>query len=245
MRRWKLSAAAVLFSMSAGLATIHAAGRDPYVGEYSMECPQAQCWLEMEKGKGKTYNVRFIAADRVDASKVLCRADIPMERGPLSFTATEQYEDGLSGSYRDDPLVWILSFGNGSVGFISTTTGAGNSICSASTPPSAIEAYSNNHQKTSPHEPAARPRQRNVASAPIAIGGIPYASGRPATCGRPLFQLLRMPCLPASPCPVVPDARSRLAGCQSSTLDHRHHFQGLYRWRFRWRLPRSPGTGSW
>ncbi|MCF6118963.1 hypothetical protein L2449_19080 [Mesorhizobium muleiense] len=117
MRRWKLSAAAVLFSMSAGLATIHAAGRDPYVGEYSMECPQAQCWLEIEKGKGKTYNVRFIAADRVDASKVLCRADIPMERGPLSFTATEQYEDGLSGSYGDDPLVWILSFGNGSVGF--------------------------------------------------------------------------------------------------------------------------------
>ncbi|RWP37244.1 hypothetical protein [Mesorhizobium sp.] len=85
MRRWKLSAAAVLFSMSAGLATIHAAGRDPYVGEYSMECPQAQCWLEIEKGKGKTYNVRVIAADRVDASKVLCRADIPMERGPLSF----------------------------------------------------------------------------------------------------------------------------------------------------------------
>lgn len=55
MRRWKLSAAAVLFSMSAGLATIHAAGRDPSVGEYSMECPQAQCWLEIEKGKGKTY----------------------------------------------------------------------------------------------------------------------------------------------------------------------------------------------
>lgn len=53
MRRWKLSAAAVLFSMSAGLATIHAAGRDPYVGEYSMECPQAQCWLEIEKGKGR------------------------------------------------------------------------------------------------------------------------------------------------------------------------------------------------
>jgi hypothetical protein len=91
---------------------------DPFVGEWGGDCgPKAQCWVEITKTKGKNYHFRFVAADRMDAEKVLCKADIPMERGRLDFTAREQYEDALSGSYKSDPLVWVLPFGGTSIQF--------------------------------------------------------------------------------------------------------------------------------
>lgn len=68
-----------------------------------------------DQEKGKAYNLRFTAADRMDAQKVLCRADIPMKRGRLDFTAHEQYEDALAGEYGGDPLVWLLELIGGSV----------------------------------------------------------------------------------------------------------------------------------
>ena len=53
----------------------------------------------------------------MDAQKVFCKADIPMKRGRLDFTAREQYEDALSGEYKSDPLVWLLAFDNGTINF--------------------------------------------------------------------------------------------------------------------------------
>ncbi|WP_455296530.1 hypothetical protein [Brucella pituitosa] len=110
------SLAAISLSMPASPA---AAAGDPYVGEYVGDCPNAQCFIEITKikKKGKAYNLRFTAADPMDATKVLCQADIPMKRGKLVFTAYEQYEDALSGEYKGDPLVWLLALIGGSIQF--------------------------------------------------------------------------------------------------------------------------------
>lgn len=99
-------------------ATVVAAG-DPYVGEYFGNCEHAQCFIEIKKikKKGKNYNLRFMATDSTDAQKILCKADIPMKRGRLEFTINENYDDALSGEYGRDPLVWLLSFGDGSIQF--------------------------------------------------------------------------------------------------------------------------------
>lgn len=99
------------------LASAAGAVRDPYVGEYGGNCSHAQCFIVITKKKGKNYHLRFTAADRFDANKVLCRADISMQRGRLDFTSREQYSDALSGEYKSDPLVWLLAFGDGSVQF--------------------------------------------------------------------------------------------------------------------------------
>jgi hypothetical protein len=111
MLGWKLlSAVAVVFSVSASL-TAHAADRDPYEGEWAGDCgTKFQCWIEIEHKSGKNYNLRFVAADRMDASKVLCKQDIAMERGRLEFTVHENYDDALSGELPNDPLVWVLPF---------------------------------------------------------------------------------------------------------------------------------------
>ncbi|MBM7326586.1 hypothetical protein JS562_26355 [Agrobacterium sp. S2] len=125
MRKFILaSLAAFSLSMSA-FPTLAVA--DPYVGQYVGTCERVQCFIEITKTKkkGKNYNLRFTAADRMDARKVLCRADIPMKRGRLDFTAREQYDDALSGEYGADPLVWLLSFGDGSVQFFAEDASCG------------------------------------------------------------------------------------------------------------------------
>ncbi|TIN31464.1 MAG: hypothetical protein E5Y31_02320 [Mesorhizobium sp.] len=103
-----------------------AAGRDPWVGEYGINCPKAQCRIEITHTRGKNYHLRFVAADRMNAAKVLCKADIPMVRGRLEFTPSEQYDDGLSGSYKSDPLVWaIRTVVDGSIQFFVNNTKCG------------------------------------------------------------------------------------------------------------------------
>ncbi|PQA72316.1 hypothetical protein C3731_17175 [Brucella oryzae] len=97
--------------------TTASAAPDPYVGDYVKDCPKAQCTIEITKEKGKTYNLRFTAADTMDADKVLCRADIPMRRDRLEFTVNENYDDALSGTYKSDPLIWLLAFDDGSIHF--------------------------------------------------------------------------------------------------------------------------------
>jgi len=114
--RGLLIKALTVASISSPLAAAFAAG-DPYVGEYVRNCERAQCFIEITKKKGKNYNLHFMAADTMDAQKVLCKADIPMKRGRLDFTAREQYDDALSGKYKSDPLVWLLSFSDGSIQF--------------------------------------------------------------------------------------------------------------------------------
>lgn len=107
-----ISMAAISLSTTASSAPTTS---DPYVGEYVGDCPNAQCFIEISKKKGKNYNLRFTAADPMDARKIFCKADIPMKRGKLIFTALEQYDDALSGEYKADPLVWLLSFVDGTV----------------------------------------------------------------------------------------------------------------------------------
>lgn len=112
----------VLIPLSAAMALSTSvissyAASDPYVGEYVGECEKAQCFIEIVKKKGKNYHLRFTAADPMDARKILCKAEIPMKRDSLNFTALEQYSDALVGEYKDDPLVWLLAFNNGSIHF--------------------------------------------------------------------------------------------------------------------------------
>lgn len=112
----------LLILLSAALALSTAAfsasaASDPYVGEYVGECEKAQCFIEIVKKKGKNYHLRFTAADPMDARKILCKAEIPMKRDSLNFTAREQYADALVGEYKGDPLVWLLSFDNDTIHF--------------------------------------------------------------------------------------------------------------------------------
>ncbi|QVQ36032.1 hypothetical protein KHQ08_12675 [Pseudochrobactrum algeriensis] len=93
------------------------AASDPYIGEYVGNCEKAQCFIEITKKKGKNYHLRFTATDPMDTRKTLCKAEIPMKRDSLTFTAREQYADALVGEYKDDPLVWLLAFNNGSIHF--------------------------------------------------------------------------------------------------------------------------------
>lgn len=93
------------------------AASDPYVGEYVGDCEKAQCFIEITKKKGKNYHLLFTAADPMDAQKILCKAEIPMKRDSLNFTAREQYADALMGEYKNDPLVWLLAFDNGTIHF--------------------------------------------------------------------------------------------------------------------------------
>lgn len=109
-----MSLAAFSLAMSAFPAV---AASDPYVGEYVGTCERAQCFIEITKKRSKNYHLSFTAADPMDAQKILCKADIPMKRGKLVFTALEQYEDALSGEYEGDPLVWLLAQIGGSIHF--------------------------------------------------------------------------------------------------------------------------------
>lgn len=113
MRKSLLTSLAA-FSLATSAFPVTAAN-DPYVGEYVGDCPNAQCFIEITKKKGKNYNLRFTAADSMDAQKIPCKADILMKRGKLIFTALEQYDDALSGEYKADPLVWLLSLIDGTI----------------------------------------------------------------------------------------------------------------------------------
>jgi hypothetical protein len=108
MRLPKSLAAAFLLGLS-GMAS--ATDDDPFSFWWAGDCgDEFQCWIDIEHEGGKNYNLRFVAAERLDGSKVLCQQDIPMERGGLEFTINEIYDDTLSGHLPDDPLVWILPF---------------------------------------------------------------------------------------------------------------------------------------
>lgn len=107
---------AVAAAISLSAFAVNAAS-DPYVGQYVGNCPYAQCFIEITKKKSRNYNLRFTAADPMDVRKILCRTDIPMQRGRLEFTINENYGDALSGDYKADPLVWLLAFDDGSVHF--------------------------------------------------------------------------------------------------------------------------------
>lgn len=79
--------------------------RDPFIGDYGGDCgPDVQCWVEVEKA-GKDYKASFIAADRMDASKVLCRLDSHMDRGQVLYSPEETFEDALGARSRARELM--------------------------------------------------------------------------------------------------------------------------------------------
>lgn len=89
-------AAAILLSASAS----NAQERDPFIGDYGGDCgPDVQCWVEIEKA-GKDYKVSFFAADRMDASKVLCKVDSLMDRGQVLYSPQETWDDALGGTFQ-------------------------------------------------------------------------------------------------------------------------------------------------
>lgn len=118
--RFKPLTAFTLLSLAglAGLPTLsaaQAAPRDPFVGEWGGNCENgAQCWLEIDK-KGKLYSVAFVAADRMDASKILCRVDSTMERGYINYGPHEMYDDGLNGLVLGS-VTYIAAGSDGSIG---------------------------------------------------------------------------------------------------------------------------------
>lgn len=106
-----ISAAAILLTASAALAQ----DRDPFVGEYGGDCgPDVQCWVEVEKA-GKDYKVSFIAADRMDASKVLCRVDSMMDRGQVLYSPQESWDDALGGTFQGSNTYAALGVDGGSL----------------------------------------------------------------------------------------------------------------------------------
>ena len=79
-----LLVAAAFAASAMGISSTYAAG-DPFTGDYAGNCPGAQCYMEITKN-GKGYVASFAALERMDASKVLCKAQIPLSRskGALS-----------------------------------------------------------------------------------------------------------------------------------------------------------------
>lgn len=75
---------------------------DPYVGEWSGDCEESiQCWITIEKQTdGKQYAVTYVAADRLDAGKVLCKVSSTMERREVRYSPSENFDDALSGDFQ-------------------------------------------------------------------------------------------------------------------------------------------------
>ncbi len=72
-----------------------------------------QCWLEIARD-GVEYEVVYVAADRLDASNVLCRVASRMSRGPIRYSPHETYEDGLNGLFQDSNA-YLAPLSDGSV----------------------------------------------------------------------------------------------------------------------------------
>jgi len=90
-------------------ATTSIAAGDPWVGEYNGNCPDAQCFVEITKKKGKNYNVVYTARDRMNYNKILCKAVIPMKRGRVQVTDTNHEDDGLTGGkYKSAERSYII-----------------------------------------------------------------------------------------------------------------------------------------
>ncbi len=98
-RQMKAFAGAVLLTLSlAGVSHAY----DPFEGEWGSteSCAEGtQCWLDIARD-GAEYEVVYLAADRLDASKVLCRVASRMSRGPIRYSPHETYDDGLSGLFQ-------------------------------------------------------------------------------------------------------------------------------------------------
>lgn len=94
-----------------------AQARDPYVGEWSADCTAlgAPCWLDIRK-EGKTYQVAFIAAERMDGNRILCRVDARMKRGGIRYDAHNTFADGLSGDLQGSPAFIAPDSNGGAVG---------------------------------------------------------------------------------------------------------------------------------
>lgn len=100
LKRCAAVAAGAVLLAAVGANAGHA--RDPYVGEWAASGPCAkgvQCWLEIERA-GASYQVVYVAAAHMDASKVLCRVSTTMKRQPVLYGPHESYDDGLIGLFQ-------------------------------------------------------------------------------------------------------------------------------------------------
>ncbi|MEV4606753.1 hypothetical protein MRBLMR1_001710 [Neorhizobium sp. LMR1-1-1.1] len=92
------------------------AEENPYTGAWtSTGCGKGiQCRIEIEQKSKTAYGLRFVVADGRDARKVRCEVSADMERGPLEFTKSHHYDDGLMGRFPDD-TVWLVINGGGDI----------------------------------------------------------------------------------------------------------------------------------
>ncbi|MFC4171627.1 hypothetical protein ACFOYU_06100 [Microvirga sp. GCM10011540] len=92
-----LAAAALIF------AATPATARDPLVGDWGGSCrPDLQCWIEIRNAKGGGYRVRYVAANSMDASKVVCDAKGSVKAVPGTSTI-------LAGRFARGQRIEILS----------------------------------------------------------------------------------------------------------------------------------------
>lgn len=100
-----LSLAVATIVAAVGLSSSPVLAGDPFTGQWGGDCtPKAQCWLEISnKKKGKNYDVVFVAADRLNAAKVLCRVPFKMQRGQVLYSVHENYNDALGGEIKGSP----------------------------------------------------------------------------------------------------------------------------------------------
>jgi len=98
--------------------TASASARDRFDADWGGDCgPALQCWLEIRPaGKAGTYRIRYVAADRMDASDVRCET-----RGNVRRANGSRLVGTISGG----KLIGIRSVGAGRI----SVSGSGGSPC--------------------------------------------------------------------------------------------------------------------
>lgn len=106
---------AALVLLAAAAAPQNASARDPFSGQWGGDCsPEAQCWLEVTGKKDREYDVVFVAADRMDAAKILCRVAATMKRQRVLYSPSESYDDALGGEVNGSPT-YVATNSDGSL----------------------------------------------------------------------------------------------------------------------------------
>lgn len=82
-------------------AMMPAQARDAFLGEWGGDCrPDLQCWINIEPGKDtKSYRIEYVAADRLDANKIFCKA---------TGTASVNQRGYLEGTFAGTQTIHIL-----------------------------------------------------------------------------------------------------------------------------------------
>lgn len=111
------------------LSAVSPAAADQYEGQYgaagdcaAMGKSATQCWIDIKRS-GKGYVVDFVVADRMDASKVVCKQNFKLRHGKVEDAVNRTILDGLVGQHGGN-LVSLWSNGTGGI----TMAGGTNNV---------------------------------------------------------------------------------------------------------------------